>query len=139
MLTALLATAESVGITGESAAAAVSGTLNAVMNQVPPDERLQLVGHFPKDVRTFANARRLIGENAEHWKTELGLDAAAALRGGITVDDAEVLVPAVIGVVRRFVPEEDANVEATLHRRIRELWDVSVDPNAEDTDTEPLD
>ena len=136
MLTALLATAESIGITGDPAVAAIRGTLNAVMNQITPDERVQLVGHFPKDVRTFANARRLIGENAKHWKTELALDAAAALRGGITVDDAEVLVPAVIGVVRRFVPEEDADVEATLHRRIRELWDVSVDPNAEDTNAD---
>ncbi len=136
MLTALLGAAESIGISGEPAVSAVRGTLNAVMNQIPPDEREQLEGHFPKDVRAFINARRLIGENAKHWKTELGLDAAAALRGGITVDDAEVLVPAVIGVVRRFVPEEDADVEATLHRRISELWDVSVDPNAEDTDTE---
>ena len=115
------------------------GTLHALLNQIPPEERAQLEGHFPHDVRALVDARRLIGENARHWKTELGLDAAAALRGGITVDDAEVLVPAVIGVVRRFVPEEDADVEATLHRRIRELWDVSVDPNAEDTDAETSD
>ncbi len=137
MLGALMATAESIGISGAPAAAAVRGTLNAVLNQIPQNERTQLEGHFPKDVRAFARARRLIGEDARHWKTELALDAASSLRGGISIEDAEVLVPAVIGVVRRFVPEEDADVEATLHRRIRELWDMSVDPNAVDPNDSP--
>ncbi len=132
MLTALLATAEAIGITGIPAVAAARGTLNAVLAQIPPGERSQLVGHFPKDVRALVNARRVIGESARHWRTELALDVAAAWRGGITVDDAQVLVPAVIGVVRRFVPEEDADVEATLKHRVKDLWDVSVDPNVPD-------
>jgi uncharacterized protein (DUF2267 family) len=119
-------------ITGTPATAAIRGTLNAVLSQIPPGERDQLVGHFPKDVRALVNARRVIGESSRHWRTELALDVAAAWRGGITVDDAQVLVPAVIGVVRRFVPEEDADVEATLKRRIKDLWDVSVDPNVAD-------
>lgn len=130
MLTALLATARAIGITGSPAVAAARGTLNAVLAQIPPGERDHLVGHFPKDVRTLVNVRRVIGESGKHWRTELALDVAAAWRGGITVEDAQVLVPAVIGVVRRFVPEEDADVEATLKHRIKDLWDVSVDPNA---------
>ncbi len=130
MLTALLATAEAIGIIGPPAVAAVRGTLNAVLAQIPPGERDQLVAHFPKDVRVIVKARRVIGERGKRWRTELALDVAAAWSGGITVDDAQVLVPAVIGVVRRFVPEEDADIEATLKRRIKELWDVSVDPNA---------
>jgi Uncharacterized conserved protein (DUF2267)/BON domain len=132
MLIALLATAEAIGITGSPARAAVRGTLNAVLSQIPPGERVQLVEHFPNDVRALVNARRVIGETERHWRTELALDVAAAWRGGITVDDAQVLVPAVIGVVRRFVPEEDADVEATLKRRIKDLWDMSVDPNHDD-------
>lgn len=129
MLRSLLATAESIGIEEAVAPSAVRGTLQAVLNQIPPDERAQLENHFPHDVRAFVGARRWLGIRAKHWKTELALDAAAAMRGGITLADAQVLVPAVIGVVRRYVPEEDAGVEATLHRYIRDLWDVSIDPN----------
>ncbi len=129
MLTSLLAAAESIGISGSPGLAAASGTLNAVLAQIPANERAQLVGHFPSDVRGLVKTRRSIGESAKHWGTELALDVAAAWRGGISVADAEVLVPAIIGVVRRFVPEEDSDVEATLKSRIRDLWDIAVDPN----------
>lgn len=125
MLAALLQTAESIGISGSPARAAVWGTLSALLEQIPPPERAHLIAHFPLDVATLAKPRMRFGDENLHWQTELELDAAASLRGGVCLDDARVLVPAVISVLRGFVPEEDHDVQSTLHTHLQELWQRS--------------
>jgi uncharacterized protein (DUF2267 family) len=130
MMTALLSTASAIGIEGDAVHAAVWGTLSAILEQIPPNERSHVVAHFPVDVVAIAKARRHIGDEGVHWKTELDLEAAAALRGDTRLEDAEVLVPEIIGVIRRFVPEEDVDVQATLTTHLRDLWQVSVEPDA---------
>ena len=125
MMTQLLQAAEAIGISGEPARAAVWGALTAVLEQIPPDERRHVLDHFPLDVSAFVKPRRRFGDENIHWQSELELEAAAALRGGISLDDAEMLVPEVIGLLRKFVPEEDRDVQATLHAHLRELWQRS--------------
>jgi BON domain len=128
MMGALLGAAEAIGITGGPARSAVWGTLSAILEQIPPNERRHVISHFPDDVAVFAKPRQHFGDENLHWKTELALDVAASLRGGIDLPSAEVLVPLVIGVLRRFVPEEDRDVQATLHTALKDLWRVSVTP-----------
>ena len=68
------------------------------------------------------------GDENIHWKTELELDVSASLRGGFDLPSAEVLVPLIIGVIRRFVPEEDHDIIATLHNALKDLWQISQSP-----------
>ena len=126
MMEALLETAELIGITpGGPAHSAVWGTLSAILEQIPPDERRHVFAHFPSDVVVFVKPRQQFGDENIHWKTELALDVAASLRGGIDLPTAEVLVPLVIGVLRRFVPEEDHDVQRSLKAALRDLWKAS--------------
>jgi len=125
MMTQLLKAAEAIGLSGEPARAAAWGAMTAVLEQIPPDERRHVIDHFPLDVSAFVKPRRRFGDENIHWQSELELEAAVALRGGISLDDAEMLVPSVIGLLRKFVPEEDRDVQATLHTHLRELWQRS--------------
>ena len=128
MYAALMGCGESIGIVGPAGAMAAQGTLSAVIEQIPIDERAHVIAHLPADVVALLTPRRVIGSATTRWKTELALDADAALRSGVTVDDAAILVPEVIGVLRRFVPEEDADVQKTLKHHLRELWEQSIVP-----------
>jgi uncharacterized protein (DUF2267 family) len=128
MMEALFAAATAIGISEGPATSAVKGTLSAILEQIPTNERHHLLAHFPNDVVLFAIPRQHFGDENLHWKTELALDAAASLRGGIDLPSAEVLVPLVIGVIRRFVPEEDHDVIATLKSALKDLWRASETP-----------
>ncbi len=131
MMEALLGTAEALGMTGGPARSAVKGTLSAILEQIPPNERTHVFAHFPHDVVLFAKPRQHFGDENLHWKTELALDAAASLRGGIDLPTAEVLVPLIIGVIRHFVPEEDQDVCSTLQSALEDLWRTSETPNVD--------
>jgi BON domain len=122
MMAALLAAGEAIGLQAQAAEAAVWGAITAVLEQIPADERRHLIAHFPFDVAMMIKPRRRFGDEDLHWDTEVELHAAAALRGGIGLDDAKALLPRVIGVLREFVPEEDVDVQATLRTYLRELW-----------------
>ncbi len=129
MMAALLDAPVAIGIEeGAPSSCAAWGALSAILEQIPPNERRHIIAHFPNDVVTFIKPRRHLGDEGIHWKTELALDAAAAIRGGITLADARVLVPLIIGVLRVFVPEEDHDVQASLHTHLKELWAVSTSP-----------
>jgi hypothetical protein len=123
MLAALQRSAAALNLVGSPARAALWGALTAILGQIPPDERAHVLAHFPADVSAMVLPRVRLGDEGMHWRTELELDAAAALRGGISIDEAESLVPSVIAVMRAFVPEEDSDVRATLRTHLRELWE----------------
>jgi BON domain len=128
MMDALFDAATAIGITEGPARSAVKGTLSAILEQIPPNERHHVLNHFPADVVLFVKPRQHFGDENLHWKTELALDAAASLRGGIDLPTAQVLVPLIIGVIREFVPEEDHDVVATLKSALKELWQLSQTP-----------
>jgi uncharacterized protein (DUF2267 family) len=123
MYDALMAVADEAGFMPQTARAAMRGSLAAILDQIPPGERRHIVGHFPHDVVALIKPRRRIGDEGMQWKQPLGLEIDASLRGGISLDDAIVVVPNVMGVLRRFVPEEDHDVRATLSGHLRELWE----------------
>jgi uncharacterized protein (DUF2267 family) len=123
MMAALTQAADNLGIDGATAkAAAVRAALTVIFDQIPPGERQHVFGHLPADVVAFIKPRRHIGESRHHWRRPLTLDVAVSLRGGIKLDTAILLVPKVIKVLRTFVPEEDADVQATLSEHLREFW-----------------
>ncbi len=128
MMEALFGAAAAIGITEGSALSAIKGTMSAILEQIPPSERHHLLAHFPSDVVLLVKPRQQFGANDLHWKTELALDIAASLRGGIDLPSAEVLVPLLIGVLRDFVPEEDHDVVATLKSALKDLWLIAETP-----------
>lgn len=128
MMSDLFDAAASVDICGNPAQAAVWGTLIAILEQIPPESRRHVSNHFPADVRTLLFPRRHLGDERTHWTTVLALDASAALRGGMRLESAEVLVPLVIGVLRKYIPEEDHAIHAILNTHLKELWQSSVMP-----------
>jgi uncharacterized protein (DUF2267 family) len=123
MYNALMVVADEAGFLPRTARAAVRGALAAILDQIPPGERRHLHAHFPHDVMALLKPRRRIGDEGMQWKQPLGLEIDASLRGGISLDDAIVVVPNVISVLRHFVPEEDADVRASLSRHLREFWE----------------
>jgi uncharacterized protein (DUF2267 family) len=128
MMKGFFENAAAIGLTEGPAQSAIKGTLTAILEQIPPNERQHVIAHFPTDVARFVKPRHHFGDENIHWKTELELDAAASLRGGFDLPTAEVLVPLIIGVIRRYVPEEDHDVVATLHTALKELWQISETP-----------
>jgi hypothetical protein len=128
MMKALNEAAAAIGLTDGPAESAIKGTLSAILEQVPPNERQHVLAHFPGDVALLMKPRFHFGDEDVHWKTELELDVSASLRGGFDLPSAEVLVPLMIGVIRRFVPEEDHDIIATLHTALKDLWQISESP-----------
>lgn len=122
MMSALVAAAGEIGLHGAPARAAAWGALSAILEQVPPPERHHVFSHLPTDVSDFVRPRRRYGDEELHWQTELQLDAATALRGGITMEEANELIPKVIRVLKTFVPEEAQDIQATLHAQLKHLW-----------------
>ncbi len=122
-MTALIHATDDLGIDSMSArSAALRAALTVLFEQIPHSERRHVIAHLPTDVVTFVNPRRNIGEPRLHWHRPLMLDAAVSLRGGISLDTAILLVPKVIKVIRTFIPDEDADVQATLSQNLREYW-----------------
>ncbi len=123
MLRALMDAAADADLTDPSQArAGVRGALSAILEQIPPNERRHLLAHFPHDVLALAVARRQLGSPRRHWRRPTSLEIDASLRGGMTMETAIALLPKVIVVLRVFVPEEDADVQATLSSHLRQFW-----------------
>lgn len=121
MYDALIAAAERAKVDHDAQRYAIHGALAALLDVIPHDERDQVLSHFPDDVKALATPRRRLGETY-HGHSVLDVEIATSLRGGIPLAKAEKLVPSVVGVIRSFVPEEDADVQATLGRRLRAYW-----------------
>jgi uncharacterized protein (DUF2267 family) len=129
MMTALMHATDNTGIDGATAkAVAVRAALSVLFDQIPPGERQHVLGHLPADVVAFAKPRRHIGEARLHWRQPITVAVAIALRGGIKLDSAILLLPEVIKVIRTFVPEEDADIQATLSEHLREFWAAAKAP-----------
>jgi BON domain len=129
MMRALLDAPMAIGIEeGSPSSCAAWGALSAILEQIPPNERRHVIAHFPNDVVLFVKPRRHLGDEGIHWKTELALEAAAAIRGGVTLEDARVIVPLIIAVLRKFVPEEDQDIQATLRAHLKDLWVDAASP-----------
>ncbi len=109
------------GVIGTSARPAMIGILLSILDVIPREEREHLMGHFPMDVKVLVSPWIGVREPIT-VRTPLELEIAAAFRGGTSVQDATSFVKAYIETVRKFVPEEDEDVQATLNNRLRAYW-----------------
>ena len=121
MYAALLRVAKKARLGATPARVAITGALLSVLEMIPSGERTHVAAHFPADVRQLVTARRG-GQSRVDARTPVQLEVTAALRGGISLEKAHIIVPGVISVIRTFIPEEDQDVQATLAHHLRTYW-----------------
>jgi uncharacterized protein (DUF2267 family) len=102
---------------------AVHAVLCGFADRIPEDERAQVFGQLPADVRELAGPPRRHGERAVRLKTLPQLVAAIAAEGGIEPSRAEGITRAVVTKLRALVPGEAQDVSSVLPTELRALWE----------------
>ncbi|MGZ4700772.1 MAG: DUF2267 domain-containing protein [Ilumatobacteraceae bacterium] len=100
----------------------VGAILATFAERIPQDEREHVATHLPADVRSmFTPPRRL--RRLAPVRTVPDLVARIAADTEVLPNDKAVEVTrAVISELRALVPDEVADVAATLPRELRDLW-----------------
>jgi hypothetical protein len=109
---------------GSDPRAAVHAVLCGFTDRLPDDERAQMLGHLPADVRALAGPVRRHGERPARLKTLPQLVAAVIAEGGIDPAHADDITRAVVASLRSLVREEARDVAAVLPAELRELWET---------------
>jgi uncharacterized protein (DUF2267 family) len=91
-------------------------------DRVPDDERSQVFGQLPADVRALAGPPRRHGQRPPRLKTLAQLVAAVTAEGGIEPSRAEAITRAVVTKLRELVPGEARDVASVLPLELRALW-----------------
>jgi uncharacterized protein (DUF2267 family) len=100
---------------------ALRAVLATFADRLPDDERAQLFGHVPVDVRELAAIPRRYGQRVPRLRTVTEFVASIATGGGMDTAHAEAIAEGVLGCVRQLVPEEAADVAAVLPAELRGL------------------
>jgi len=118
----LLDAARDAGVGGVGAPGAVRAVLAAFADRLPAGEREQLFGHVPADVRALAAVPHRLGEAETRTRTVAELVGRIAEAEHMEAERAEAVTRAVLGHLRRLVPEEARDVAAVLPEELRALW-----------------
>jgi uncharacterized protein (DUF2267 family) len=106
--------------------AAVHAVLCAFTDRLPDTARGELAFHLPADVRALIAPPRRRGAHLDPPQTVadlvLAVLAADTVRPSIAVEDAEGVTAAVIGTLRRLVPEATVAMLDALPRELADLW-----------------
>jgi uncharacterized protein (DUF2267 family) len=121
-LEALLDAAQSAGATQPHDA--VHAVLCGFADRIPDDERAQMFGQLPADVRALAAPPRRDGVRPPRVKTLPQLVGAVIAEGGIEPARAEAITRAVVTTLRTLVPHEAHDVSSVLPIELRELWEA---------------
>lgn len=112
--------------------AAVHAVLCAFTDRLPDAARGELALHLPADVRALIAPPRRRGAHLDPPQTVtdlvLAVLAADTTRPSIAVEDAEGVAAAVIGTLRRLVPEATAAMLDALPRELADLWSARSAP-----------
>jgi uncharacterized protein (DUF2267 family) len=101
---------------------AVHAVLCTFWDRIPENERAQMFGQLPADVRALAGPPRRHGD-VSRLKTVPQFLAAVTAEGGIDTPRAEAITRAVIGRLRALVAHEARDVASVLPRDLRVLWE----------------
>lgn len=118
----LLDAAREAGVPDELAPEALRAVLAGFAERLPADERAQLFAHVPTDVSELAIVPHRTGEIASPPRTVAELVGPIAAAAHLEPARAEAVTRAVLGHLRRLVPEEAEDVDAVLPHELRALW-----------------
>lgn len=121
----LLAAAIEAGTGPQHAPRAVRAVLSTFLQRLPAGEREQVTAHLPADVRRLAAEPRRIGRPPTRTRTVAELTSHVMAANGMSIDEAEPVITAVLGTLRKLVPEEAAHVASVLPAELRELWQTA--------------
>jgi uncharacterized protein (DUF2267 family) len=94
--------------------------------RVPGDERGQLLGQLPADVRELATPATPATEAPTHVRTIAELVGAVQANEEMREDRARAVIESVLGHLRGLVRPEVADVAAVLPEELRDLWTAAV-------------
>ena len=120
----LLNAARAAGAPATGTWLAVRAVLSTFADRVPADERRHLFAHLPADVVGLASAPHRTG--IARPRTVPELVRTVQQLSGLTQERAAAVVEGVVGTLRTMVPEEAADVSATLPTELKELWRTAV-------------
>ena len=103
---------------------AVRAVLSTFADRIPETERQHVFAHLPTDVIGLASAPRRKG--AAQPRTLAQLVETVQDISGLTIEDAANVTDAVIASLRTMIPDEIADVSATLPADLREFWNATV-------------
>jgi uncharacterized protein (DUF2267 family) len=121
----LLAAAIDAGTGPRHAPRAVRAVLSTFLQRLPAGERQQVAAHLPADVRRLAAEPRRLGRPSTRTRTVAELTRHVIAANGMTLDEAEPVIAAVLGTLRKLIPEEAADVASVLPAELRELWQTA--------------
>jgi uncharacterized protein (DUF2267 family) len=121
VLRRMTAAALDAGVQPGHAPLVVGAVIAAFAARVPEGERVQLLDHLPQDLRTLVRAAPAAPGAAQ--ADTLDEVVAAARRAGCAEARCDrAVAAAVLRELRRVVPEEAADVAATLPKHLRQAW-----------------
>jgi uncharacterized protein (DUF2267 family)/osmotically-inducible protein OsmY len=118
----LLNAAIEAGVGPQYAPRAVRAVLTAFLLRIPEGERAQVTNHLPDDVRRLAAEPRITGRPMRRTRTVDELASQVIAANGMSPQHVEPVITAVLGTLRRLVPEEEADVASVLPSELKELW-----------------
>lgn len=123
-LNQLLGAAIDAGVGPQQAPRAVRAVLSTFLERIPEGERDQVTAHLPPDVLRLAAGPRRMGRPPRRTRTVAELTSQIIAADGMSADQAQPLITAVLGTLRKLVPEEAADVASVLPAELRELWET---------------
>ncbi len=130
----LLDAAIAAGVDAGQASCATRAVLGTFVARIPDDERRHLLLHLPEDVRWWAEVAPVLERGYGLPRTVDGLVAeVVAEANALCVDPSmfdaalgERATEAVLGTLRELVPEEIADIAATLPDDLRGFWSAAI-------------
>lgn len=104
-----------------TAAALVTAALVHLLDVLPEGERGHLLGHLPADVKGHIDRFVHIGE-PPHPRSADEFIAAVSDSTHVPRDTADMATRQVFATLQQLVPEETADITATLPGNLKDLW-----------------
>ncbi len=132
--TRLLDAAISAGVDAGHASCATRAVLSSFVARIPEHERGHVLLHLPEDVRWWGEVTPVLDRPDGHLRTVDQLVAEIVAEANALCVDPDVFTPAlgqrateaILGTLRELVPEEVADIAATLPADLRQLWTAAV-------------
>jgi uncharacterized protein (DUF2267 family) len=119
----LVTAASSTGVEPTAAPSVVRAILATFAERLPGDERQQVASHLPADVRSMFTPPRRARKLAPVRTVPDLVARVAATTEALPHDKAVDATRAVVHELRALVPDEAADVAATLPLELRDLWE----------------
>jgi uncharacterized protein (DUF2267 family) len=126
----LLSAAIGTGIGPRNAGKVVQAVLSIFLQRLPEGERRHIIAHLPPDVRRLATIPHRVGRSHRPARTVAELTAQVMSADGMSAEQADQVIAAVLGTLRVLIPEEAADVASVLPSKLRVLWETAGDVNS---------